>query len=54
MINLVELNATEEIEKARQKLENIHNSIEVDNKRKKSLSKKLLKKSKELNELRKN
>ena len=33
MINLVELNATEEIEKARQKLENIHNSIEVDNKR---------------------
>ena len=38
---------------ARQKLENIHNSIEVDNKRKKSLSKKLLKKSKELNELRK-
>ena len=53
MINLVELNATEEIEKARQKLENIHNSIEVDNKRKKSLSKKLLKKSKELNELRK-
>ncbi len=53
LINLAELNAAEELEKAREKLQTVRNLLEDDNKKNKTLGKKVAHQSKKLRELKK-